>query len=265
MAHPTSYAFPTGTAAADQFDALQTVLDPLTTARLTELSLPPGARCWEAGAGGGSIAHWLAGAVGPTGRVTATDTDISRIAPANNLHIAAHDLRDETVPDGGPFHLVHARLVLIHQPQRRAILSRLVAATAPGGWLVIEEFDCTAPLRVLHTAEPGDADLFGRYVQALYSVLQRHGADLGWAQQVHPLLTQAGLGRVHTIVHTETWTGGSAGCRLHHTNALQLAGPLTEAGLSAEDLDRFGVLMRHRGFAAMSYPFVSTVGQVVRP
>jgi len=259
------YAFPTGSAAAGQYDALQTVLDPLTTARLTDLDLPPGARCWEAGAGGGSIAHWLAARVGPTGRVVATDTDTSRIPPADNLHIASHDLHDESVPDGGPFHLVHARLVLIHLPQRRAILDRLIAATKPGGWLLIEEFDCTSPLRVLHAPQPGDADLFSRFVDALLAVLRGHGADLGWAQQVHPAMVQAGLTGVHTLVHAESWTGGSAGCRLHHTNAAQLAAPLAEAGLSTTDLDRLGVLFRDPGFAAMSYPLVSTHGRVSRP
>ena len=108
--------------------------------------------------------------------------DLSLIGKARQdglLTVATHDLREDSIPDGGPFHLVHVRLVLIHQPQRRAILDRLIAATAPRGWLVIEEFDCTNPLRVLHTPGSGDADLFDRYVQALYTVLQGHGAVVG--------------------------------------------------------------------------------------
>ena len=124
MAARNGYAFPTGADAAEQFDALQTVLDPLTTARLTELGIAPGARCWEAGAGGGSIARWLADRVGPAGLVVATDRDTSQLRPSGNLHVDRHDLREHSVPDGGPFDLVHARLVLLHLPQRREILRR---------------------------------------------------------------------------------------------------------------------------------------------
>jgi SAM-dependent methyltransferase len=265
MAAPSDYAFPTGDQAANQLDALEAVFDPLTTARLTELNIPPGARCWEAGAGGGSIARWLADRVGPGGRVTATDTNISRLHPAGNLDAYEHDLRDDCVPPGGPFDVVHARLVLLHLPPRREILHRLVAATTPGGWLLIEEFDCTVPLRVLHAPDPGDAELFGRYVDALLAVLRSHGADLGWAQEVHPLMTQAGLRHVHTVAYAESWTGGSPGCQLHHANSIQLAGPLIGAGLTGDDLDRLRALMADAGFAAMSYQFVSTRGQVSTP
>ena len=258
----SDYAFPTGDKAAEQLDALETVLDPLTTARLTELDVPAGARCWEAGAGSGSIARWLADRVGPSGRVTATDTDTSRLHPAGSLDIYEHDLRHDSMPPGGPFDVVHARLVLVHLPQRREILHRLIAATTPGGWLLIEEFDCTVPLRVLHAPDPGDAELFGCYVDALLAVLRSRGADLGWAQQVHPLMIQAGLRHVHTVTHAASWTGGSPGCQLHHANSIQMAGPLTAAGLTADDLDRLRALMADAAFAAMSYQFVSTRGQV---
>jgi SAM-dependent methyltransferase len=258
----SDYAFPTGDKAAEQLDALETVLDPLTTARLTELNIPPGARCWEAGAGGGSIARWLANRVRPSGRVVATDTDISRLHPAGNLDVDEHDLRDDHVPPGGPFDVVHARLVLLHLPQRREILHRLIAATTPGGWLLIEEFDCTVPLRVLHAPGAGDAELFGRYVDTLLVVLHSRGADLDWAQQIHPLMAQAGLRHVHTMTHAESWTGGSPGCRLHHANSVQMERPLVELGLTADNLHRLRALMADAGFEVMSYQLVSTRGQV---
>ena len=47
------------------------------------LSMPASVRaahCLEVGAGGGSIAHWLCQAVGPTGRVLATDIDPGLVA-----------------------------------------------------------------------------------------------------------------------------------------------------------------------------------------
>src|SRR6266511_2347306 len=229
MAARNGYAFPTGADAAEQFDALQTVLDPLTTARLTELGIAPGARCWEAGAGGGSIARWLADRVGPAGLDVATDRDTSQLRPSGNLHVDRHDLREHSVPDGGPFDLVHARLVLLHLPQRREILHRLIAATKPGGWLLIEEFDCTVTPHVLHAPSADDAELFRRYV--------------------------------HTIGHAESWTGGGPGCQLHETNSIQMRPELLATGLAPDDLRRLRDLLRHPGFAAMSYQFVSTRGR----
>ena len=56
----------------------------------------------------------------------------------------AHDLTaDEPVP-GGPFDLVYARLLLIHLPDRAAVLARLWDAVAPGGYLVVQDYDAGA-------------------------------------------------------------------------------------------------------------------------
>jgi trans-aconitate methyltransferase len=46
----------------------------------------------------------------------------------------------DPLPDAA-FDLIHARLVLIHVPEREEVLARLVAALKPGGWMVEEEFD----------------------------------------------------------------------------------------------------------------------------
>jgi SAM-dependent methyltransferase len=39
------------------------------------------------------------------------------------------------------FDLVHARLVLVHVPDRAAALATMVAALRPGGWLLVEDAD----------------------------------------------------------------------------------------------------------------------------
>ena len=97
--------------------------------------------CWEIGAGGGSIASWLAKRVGPAGSVLATDID-PRFIPASELaqlEVARHDVTADAIP-GARYHLIHARLVLSHLPQRGDVMVRLVQALRPGGWLVIEDF-----------------------------------------------------------------------------------------------------------------------------
>ncbi|PGH45770.1 methyltransferase [Micromonospora sp. WMMA1996] len=257
----TDYAFDTGAAdAVPQLRALESFLDPITTDRIAPPLLTPGARCWEVGAGGGSVARAMAAAVGPSGRVVATDLDLAHLRPAGNLEVRRHDVRHEP-PPGDPFDLVHARLVLLHLPERRRVLRTLAGALAPGGWLVVEEFDCTAPLRVLTAPSDDAAKLFAQVTDAMLGILQGHGADLAWAQDVHAQLTAAGLVDVDTVVHARSWPGGSLGASLYGTNSRQLEPELLDAGLSPGQLDAFRRLLRDPAFAVMSYQLVSTRGR----
>lgn len=60
---------------------LEATFDPSTIGYLTGVGVTAGWACWEIGAGGGSIARWLAERVGPTGSVLATDIDPRFIPP----------------------------------------------------------------------------------------------------------------------------------------------------------------------------------------
>lgn len=250
--------------ATDQLTALETYLDPLTRTCLNEIGIRPGDRCLEVGPGGGSIAYWLADRVGPTGRVVAVDQDTSRLAPAPGLEIIERDVR-QGIPADGPFDLIHARLVLLHLPQRRELLRQLADRLAPGGWLVLGEFS-RAPLTVLTAGSQSDAELFTRVIETLARVLEQgHGADLGWAHQVHPAMAEIGLQRIHSVEHAETWTGGGTGCYLHHVNSLQKQDALREAGLTDAELDEFRRIVADPAFSARSWQFVCTRGQRPEP
>ncbi|OLZ65342.1 hypothetical protein AV521_32160 [Streptomyces sp. IMTB 2501] len=82
--------------------------------------------------------------MGPDGEVTVTDLEprwaASRSRPAH-VRLLRHDIVRDPLP-GRDYDLVHARLVLLHLPERLSVLRRLVSALRPGGWLVLEEFDC---------------------------------------------------------------------------------------------------------------------------
>ncbi|MBV9511428.1 MAG: class I SAM-dependent methyltransferase, partial [Caulobacteraceae bacterium] len=96
----------------------------------------------EVGAGGGSVAAWLADRVGPTGAVLATDQRIDPMAgvTAPNLQVRVHDVVADPI-DEAAYDLVHLRFVLQHLPDRAAVLRKLIAALRPGGWLLVEEAD----------------------------------------------------------------------------------------------------------------------------
>jgi ubiquinone/menaquinone biosynthesis C-methylase UbiE len=52
---------------------MEALWDPGTKAVIESLGIASGCHCLEIGAGGGSIAEWLAERVGPEGEVLATD------------------------------------------------------------------------------------------------------------------------------------------------------------------------------------------------
>src|SRR5262245_58699906 len=122
---------------------LETALDPGTREHLTRLGVGPGSRCLEIGAGGGSVALWLAERVAPGGVVVATDleTDFleSQAKAHPSLEVLRHDIMVDVLPTG--FEFVHARWLVEWLPDKRLGLERMVAALRPDGMILIEESD----------------------------------------------------------------------------------------------------------------------------
>lgn len=137
------YAFPhAADDEARRLELFQQRLDPLTIRRIERLGLGASAACLEIGGGRGSITRWLAGHVAPEGHVVATDlqVDFLRADAPPNVEVLRHDIRTETFP-AESFDLVHTRAVLMHIPDDRALLPRMVSWLRPGGWLLLEEPD----------------------------------------------------------------------------------------------------------------------------
>ncbi len=62
---------------AHRFDALAELFDHVTFRHFERVGISAGWRCWEVGAGGPSVASWLAARTGPIGYVLATDIDVT--------------------------------------------------------------------------------------------------------------------------------------------------------------------------------------------
>ncbi len=126
----------------------------------------------------------------------ATDIDVSW---ASGLGAPAEVRRHDVVLDDPPteqFDLVHARLVLVHLPDRDEALRRMIAALRPGGWLVLEDADpALQPLSCLdpHT----DAEqLANRIRTGFRALLAERGAELGYGRTLPRRLRAAGLREV---------------------------------------------------------------------
>jgi SAM-dependent methyltransferase len=168
--------------ARERFAALPRLYDPGTVRYLEALGVAAGWRCLEAGAGGGSVARWLAERVGPTGHVLATDVDTRFLGAlaGPNLEVRRHDVTADPLPEAA-FDLAHARLVLVHLPEREAVLARLVAALKPGGWLLVEEFD---PLSMPPDPALNPTERRLRAWEAMYRLMANRGVDVRFGRRL---------------------------------------------------------------------------------
>jgi SAM-dependent methyltransferase len=214
-----------------RFAGLEATFDPSTIRYLTGVGVTDGWVCWELGAGGGSIARWLAEQVGPAGSVLATDID-PRFVPASQvtqLEVARHDVTTDAIP-AARYDLIHARLVLSHLPQRRDVLARLVQALRPGGWLVIEDF-CAAFER---GSEPTDpiAARYQKVHTALgdFLALSNHNQS-DYATVLPQLLANSGLADVGGEARVVFGRGGSPAVRVMEAGLRQVGDQMIAAGL----------------------------------
>ncbi|GGL15967.1 class I SAM-dependent methyltransferase [Mangrovihabitans endophyticus] len=248
------------TAAQAQHARLSAILDADTISCLSGLPVPwEKAACLEVGYGGGSIALWLAEKIGSAGRVLATDISPRDIPMHERLRVIQHDIT-AGVP-AGPWNLIHTRLVLMHLPQRHQVLTALAGALAPGGVLVVEDWDQTWRTgRVLRAPAPADAALWEAFNDALINVFAAAGVDPGWASQVLQAMTDAGLTDVAASIRCRSWPGGSAGALLGVSSIEQLRDQLHAEGLSTTDLEQVSAVLHDPNFAIRQYPLVQTVG-----
>ena len=166
--------------------------------------------------------------MGPDGGVLATDIDTRFLESGQpeNLEVRRHDIVSDPLPDE-PFDLVHARLVLVHLPERETVLDRMIAALKPGGWLLTEEFGYPSLLtRPNHG--PGEVTL--KSTLALRQVMMDRGVDSDFGRSLAVHLHARGLQRVGAEGRALIAGVGSAGVRLLKANFTQLREPILASG-----------------------------------
>ena len=179
--------------AGDRFGALSACFDRTSFTNLAAVGVGEGWRCWEAGAGGPSVASWLAARVGPAGRVVATDIDTTWLTPAPaGVEVRHHDVAADE-PPGRDFDLVHCRLVLTHVPERDRALAAMASALAPGGWLVIEDFDVALGPAACPSAHTEDERRANHIRAGFVALLAERGVDLHLGRSLPVRLRRLGL------------------------------------------------------------------------
>lgn len=209
-----------GSEAQTRFASLSELFDPGTIRHLDSRGVSPGWRCLEVGGGGGSVASWLADRVGPTGHVLATDIDprFLEMLKHPNMEVLRHNIVTDPLPDAA-FDLVHARLVLLHIPQRQQALERMIAALKPGGWLVAEEYD-SASMPPDPAESPGEVLLETH--AAMMRIFEEAGVDRRYGRLLFARLRAHRLTNVAAEARVFMFEGGSPGASMLRTNYHQL-------------------------------------------
>ncbi len=172
-----------------RLDAITRLTDPATIRHLQAIGVGQGWRCAEVGAGTGTIARWLSDRVGYFGRVEAIDIDTQYLESlqAPNLAVLKQDITATPLRPGA-YDLVHAKILLLHLPERERVLEEMVAALKPGGYLLVEESD----IRSIQRVDPPNP-LITRAAVALETFFYFGAADPGYGMKLLPAAKRAGL------------------------------------------------------------------------
>jgi SAM-dependent methyltransferase len=247
----------------ERLRTLETIFDAGTIAELEARGVARGWRCLEVGAGGGSIALWLADRVAPDGSVLATDLDTTVLAGVSHpsLDVRVHDLLADELPEGA-FDLVHLRMVLAWLADRPTALARLIAALKPGGWLIAEELDFASAVPDPHMG-PERSERFERMVAAHHAVIaERHGFDPHYARRLAGDLADAGLIELGCRGRASMWCGGEAGGDIWRMSFAQLRDAVVEMGLmDAAEADAAIELSTDPGFRTLSPVMMAAWGR----
>lgn len=184
------------------------------------------------------MAGWLAAAVGPAGRVVATDADprfLGGLADTG-VEVWRHDILSDPLPVGA-FDLVHCRALLFHLAEPRLALERMTAALRPGGWLLVEDADYVSVVAAV--PEHPLAGVFERAVAAIMGdAFDRDLFDPYVGRRLAPMAAATGLVDLGVEATACVRTGGTGPADLFARSIVRRRDAIVARGtVSAAEFD----------------------------
>jgi SAM-dependent methyltransferase len=201
MTTTDGYVLGRSTAEHERLRAQARVWERATDDLLDRAGLAAGDRCLDVGCGPGETMRLMAERTGPDGRVVGLDLDAGLGAAAvDMLHAAGHrqcsfvagDAARADLTPGG-FDLVFARLLLLHLPDPVAVLRRMWEWTAPGGRLVVQDYD----MRTVAVEPP--LPVVQEWRRVFLGAFTAVGRDIRIGHRLPALFAEAGIGDVDGI------------------------------------------------------------------
>jgi ubiquinone/menaquinone biosynthesis C-methylase UbiE len=181
----------------DRLRLLEEIADPRSIRLLGSFPIESGWQCAELGAGGGSMATWLADQVGDRGSVMAVDRDVTLLKSLNkrsNVTVVEASIEKLDLPPA-TLDLIHTRNVLMHIDGADEIIARLVESLRPGGCLLLEEADYFP--------------LAGMTSPAIFEVASALVAKWTWARTMPNTVAQLPVDDIDVSIDTSMLRGGS--------------------------------------------------------
>jgi ubiquinone/menaquinone biosynthesis C-methylase UbiE len=145
-----TYVIRSGVQALERLELIARLLRPTTIDLLDQVDLGPSASFLDVGCGIGDVAAIMAGR--SSGHVLGIDINpgvvegaaqrAQRLGAGAQYRVAG--LQDLGTDDLTGFDAVYARAVLTHLPDPSAALTSMLEATAPGGFVLVEDVDLSA-------------------------------------------------------------------------------------------------------------------------
>ena len=192
MSDSSTYVIAGGIPGRERLRILARVMAPTTNPLLDRLGDLTGARCLDAGCGGGDVTRELARRAGPAGHATGVDLDEAKLvlcreenADVRNIEFRGARVGEDDV--GGPYDLVYSRFLLTHLPNPAIAVRQFHDVLRPGGRIAVEDIDFSG-----YTAHPFSA-AHKRYAELYSKVVRLRGADPDIGPRLPSLLQRQGF------------------------------------------------------------------------
>jgi predicted O-methyltransferase YrrM len=233
------YVIAGGREGKERLKLLSDVMYPFTSNLLNTVGLSRGMHCLDVGCGGGHVTLYMAGLVGPEGKVVGTDADSEILAldrqdaEAEGFNNVEFRQADATAcQEKEAYDMVYARFILTHLSEPQKCLDAMLRACKPKGLIVVEDIDFTGCF-----CHPY-CEAYQRYTELYQDVVRRQGADPNIGPKLPGMLRKAGVVGIQVSVAQPAHLEGGANLLTSLTMERISASVISEGLATEEEIEQ---------------------------